>query len=104
MVSLAAKYAPTLIDLEKRLEPFQPVIYSFSAGPQNNAPTYWGDKPYILIEPQPINTDETDLVVIRGEDDCTVYTQHGEEHSITFQNLLAYLAQIPRPLWSFTHD
>ena len=40
-------------------------------------------------------------VCIRGEDDCTVLTARGTEYEITFQGLLDYLKQLPRPIWSF---
>ena len=41
------------------------------------------------------------MIVVRGETDCQVFSKYGETFSITFDNVLAYLAQLPRPLWHF---
>jgi len=40
--------------------------------------------------------------LIRSETDCVVFSDFGETYPITFQKVIEYLAQLPRPLWSFT--
>lgn len=100
-IQFTQKYAPGLVHLVEQLEPHDSVICSFSAGPQPCGGGAWGDVPHIVIQPESLYGNDPDFVVIYGETNCTIHSQCGEEYSITFQGLLDYLAQLPRPLWSF---
>ena len=101
MIHHVQKYAPGLVSLAERLEPHDCVICSYSAGPQPCGGGAWGDVPHIVIQPESLYGEDPNFVVIYGEYNCTIHSQCGEEYSITFQGLLDYLAQLPRPLWSF---
>ena len=99
-------YAPSLRHLADQLRQHESVIISWSAGPQPGAknPDSWGTDPYILIQTEdPYKHEcEPDLILIRSETDCVVFSDFGEMYPITFQKVIEYLAQLPRPLWSFT--
>tara|TARA_Y100000361_G_scaffold60048_1_gene52673 strand:- start:405 stop:725 length:321 start_codon:yes stop_codon:yes gene_type:complete len=99
-VAFTQKHAPGLVHLAAQLEPFDSLIVSFTAGPQGSSDPF-GIVPHILIQPEIPYMPNLELCVcIRGEDDCTVYSE-GDEYEITFQGLLDYLKQLPRPIWSF---
>ena len=104
-MNIVQTYAPTLKHLEEQLRPHDPVIISWTAGPQPRTRNsdIWGIEPYILIQTEdPYKRDgEPDVILIRSETDCKVFTDL-ETYPITFQKVLEYLAQLPRPLWSFT--
>ena len=99
-------YAPSLKHLADQLRQHESVIISWTAGPQPGAQgsDLWGDEPYILIQPESLYKceGEPDTILIRSETDCVVFSDFGETYPITFQKVLEYLAQLPRPLWSFT--
>ena len=102
-MNIVETYAPTLTHLYQRLNEHDSVIVGWSAGPQEKTTDIWGTDPYILLQvedPYQRNS-EPDVIVIRSETDCQVFSDHGETFSITFDNVLAYLAQLPRPLWHF---
>lgn len=104
-MNIVETYAPTLKHLERQLRPHDPVILSWTAGPQpKERPDLWaGLEPYIMIQVEdPYKRDgEPDVILIRSETDCKVFADYGETYSLTFQKVIEYLAQLPRPLWSF---
>ena len=104
-MNIVEAYAPTLKHLEEQLRPHNPVIIGWTAGPQPGTQNadIWGNDPYILLQvEEPYRREgEPDAIVIRSETDCVVFTDFGETYPITFQKVLDYLAQLPRPLWSF---
>lgn len=100
-IELTKKFAPGLLHLAEQLVPHDSVICSFSAGPQGGYTSAWGNVPFIVIQPETLYGYDPDLVVIRGEHDCTLVTSDGEEFELTFQGLLDYLKQLPRPLHTF---
>ena len=104
-MNIIETYAPTLTHLEQQLRPHDPVILSWTAGPQPGCknPDMWGTEPYILIQAEdPYKRDgEPDVILIRSETDCKVFADYRETYPITFQKVIEYLAQLPRPLWSF---
>jgi hypothetical protein len=104
-MNIVETYAPTLKHLEEQLRPHDPVIIGWTAGPQPGTQNadMWGNDPYILLQvEEPYRREgEPDAIVIRSETDCVVFTDFGETYPITFQKVLDYLAQLPRPLWSF---
>ena len=104
-MNIVETYAPTLKHLEEQLRQHDPVILSWTAGPQPGTQNsdIWGTDPYILIQTEdPYKRDgEPDVILIRSETDCKVFADYGETYSITFQKVIEYLAQLPRPLWSF---
>tara|TARA_R100000329_G_scaffold121725_1_gene100348 strand:- start:763 stop:1080 length:318 start_codon:yes stop_codon:yes gene_type:complete len=103
-MNIVETYAPTLNHLEKQLRPHDPVILSWTAGPQPGSTSdIWGTEPFILIQVEDPykRNDEPDTILIRSETDCVVFSDFGETYSLTFQNVLEYLWQLPRPLWSF---
>lgn len=101
MIDHVQKYAPGLVSLAEQLEPYDYVIPSYHAGPQPCGSGVWGNVPHIVIQPESLYGEDPCFVVIYGEHNCKVRSQYSEEYSITFQGLLDYLAQLPRPLWSF---
>ena len=104
-MNIVETYAPTLTHLEEQLRSHDPVIISWTAEPQPGSTSdIWGTDPFILIQTEdPYKRDgEPDTILIRSETDCKVFADYGETYSITFQKVLEYLAQLPRPLWSFT--
>ena len=101
MIEMTKKYAPGLVSLAEQLEPHDCVICSYSAGPQPGSSGVWGNVPYIVIQLESLYGEDPCSVVIYGEHNCRVHSQYDEEYSITLQGLLDYLAQLPRPLWSF---
>ena len=102
-MNIVETYAPTLKHLADQLHQHDPVIISWTAGPQSGSGGFGGDEPFILIQvEEPYRREgEPDAIVIRSETDCVVFTDFGETYPITFQKVLDYLAQLPRPLWSF---
>ena len=104
-MNIVETYAPTLTHLYQRLNEHDSVIIGWSAGPQQDTTdsNLWGSKPYILLQVEDPHqrSGEPDVIIIRSETDCQVFSDHGETFSITFDNVLAYLAQLPRPLWYF---
>jgi hypothetical protein len=103
-MNIVETYAPTLKHLEEQLSPHDPVIISWTAGPQPGSTSdIWGTDPFILIQAEdPYKRGgEPDVILIRSETDCKVFANDGETYSLTFQEVLEYLAQLPRPLWSF---
>ena len=104
-MNIVETYAPTLKHLEEQLRPHDPVIISWTAGPQPGTRNsdIWGTEPYILIQTEePYRREgEPDTILIRSETDCVVFSDFGETYSLTFQKVIDYLAQLPRPLWSF---
>lgn len=105
-MNIVQTYAPTLKHLADQLHEHDPVIMSWTAGPQpdTQGSDLWGTDPYILIQTEdPYKRDgEPDVILIRSETDCVVFSDFGETYPITFQKVIEYLAQLPRPLWSFT--
>ena len=51
-MNIVETYAPTLKHLEEQLRPHDPVIMSWTAGPQPGTQNsdIWGTDPYILIQ------------------------------------------------------
>jgi hypothetical protein len=41
------------------------------------------------------------IVMIYGEESCFVHTRHAAPYPITFQGLIKYLEQLPKPLYAF---
>ena len=106
-MNIVETYAPTLKHLEEQLRPHDPVIIGWTAGPQPGSTQnadMWANDPYHLdpSTEDPYKRDgEPDTILIRSETDCKVFADYGETYSITFQKVIEYLAQLPRPLWSF---
>jgi hypothetical protein len=102
ITAMVEQYAPGLRHLAMKLEPFDSVICSWSAGPQPAGGGAWGDAPHITIQPETLYHEGPIFICIRGENDCTVVTDFGEEYEITFQAILNYLRNLPKPLYYFT--
>ena len=104
-MNIVETYAPALTHLHDQLREHDSVILAWSAGPQPGTknPNLWGTDPYILLQvEEPYRRDgEPDVIVIRSETDCQIFSDDGETFQITFDRVLAYLAQLPRPIWSF---
>ena len=98
---LTAKYAPTLLHLAEQLDAFDAVIPGWAAGPVPDAECPGGKEPHILIQLWEQYGQEY-IVMIYSEEDCFVHTQHDAPYPITFQGLIKYLEQLPKPLWAFT--
>ena len=98
---LTAKYAPTLLHLAEQLDAFDSVIPGWAAGPVPEAQCPGGKEPHILIQLREQYGQES-IVMIYSEEDCFVHTQHDAPYPITFQGLIKYLEQLPKPIWAFT--
>ena len=98
---LTAKYAPTLLHLAEQLDAFDSVIPGWAAGPVPDAECPGGPEPHILIQLWEQYGQES-IVMIYSEEDCFVHTQHDAPYTITFQGLIKYLEQLPKPIWAFT--
>ena len=100
---LTAKYAPTLLHLAEQLDAFDSVIPGWAAGPVPDAKSNpGGTEPHILIELFEDRGIEA-IVMIYGEENCFVHTKHADAYPITFQGLIKYLEQLPKPIWAFTN-
>ena len=98
---LTAKYAPDLLHLAEQLDAFDAVIPSWAAGPVPGAKSNpGGTEPHILIELFEDRGIEA-IVMIYGEESCFVHTRHAAPYPITFQGLIKYLEQLPKPLYAF---
>ena len=71
-------------------------------GPVPDAECPGGKEPHILIQLWEQYGQEA-IVMIYSEKDCFVYTQHDAPYPITFQGLIKYLEQLPKPIWHFTN-
>jgi hypothetical protein len=98
---LTAKYAPTLLHLAEQLDAFDSVIPGWAAGPVPEAPSPGGPEPHILIQLWEQYGQES-IVMIYSEEDCFVHTKNDAPYPITFQGLIKYLEQLPKPIWHFT--
>ena len=98
---LTAEYAPTLLHLAEQLDAFDAVIPSWAAGPVPDAESNpGGTEPHIMIELFEDRGIEA-IVMIYGEESCFVHTRHAAPYPITFQGLIKYLEQLPKPLYAF---
>ena len=98
---LTAEYAPTLLHLAEQLDAFDAVIPSWAAGPVPDAKSNpGGTEPHIMIELFEDRGIEA-IVMIYGEESCFVHTRHAAPYPITFQGLIKYLEQLPKPLYAF---
>jgi|TARA_B100000035_G_C20833945_1_gene479950 hypothetical protein len=98
---LTAKYAPDLLHLAEQLDAFDAVIPSWAAGPVPDAKSNpGGTEPHILLELFEDRGIEA-IVMIYGEESCFVHTRHAAPYPITFQGLIKYLEQLPKPLYAF---
>ena len=98
---LTAKYAPTLLHLAEQLDAFDSIIPGWAAGPVPDAECFGGSEPHILIQLWEQYGQES-IVMIYSEEDCFVHTEHDAPYPITFQGLIQYLEQLPKPIWAFT--
>ena len=98
---LTAKYAPTLLHLAEQLDAFDSVIPGWAAGPVPEAECPGGKEPHILIQLWE-HYGQSPIVMIYSEESCIVHTGGDEPFPITFQGLIKYLEQLPKPLHCFT--
>ena len=98
---LTAKYAPDLLHLAEQLDAFDSVIPGWAAGPVPEAPCPGGNDPHIIIQLWEQYGQEA-CVMIYSEENCFVHTKHDAPYPITFQGLIKYLEQLPKPIWAFT--
>ena len=100
MIDLAEKYAPGLLDLAQQLKTFEDVLHSFSAGPQKFEADRSLDE-YLTIQVPDIYFPTNGIHVTISRATCCVVEECGESYEVTFQGVLDYLAQLPRPLHHF---
>jgi hypothetical protein len=100
MIDLAEKYAPGLVDLAHQLLPFEHTVHSFTAGPQK-VEADKGRQEYLVVEVPDIYFPTNQIYVTITRATCCVVEENGESYEMTFQGLLDYLAQLPRPLHYF---
>lgn len=97
MTNLAEKYAPGLLDLAQQLVPFGCVIQSSTAGPQEFETEESVDE-YLMIQVPDIYFPSNRIYVTISRTTCDVLDEDGGEYEVTFQGLLDYLGQLPKPL------
>ena len=100
---LTAKYAPDLLHLAEQLDAFDAVIPSWAAGPVPDAETNpGGTEPHILVISSYLTLYRgiEAIVMIYGEESCFVHTRHAAPYPITFQGLIKYLEQLPKPIYA----
>ena len=98
---LTAKYAPTLLHLAEQLDAFDSVIPGWAAGPVPGAKCPGGKDPHIILQLWE-HYGQNAIVTIYSEESCVVLTEGDEPYVITFQGLIKYLEQLPKPLHCFT--
>lgn len=97
---LTAKYAPSLLHLAEQLDAFDSVIPGHAAGPVPEAKCPGGKEPHIMIQLWE-QYGQSPIVIIYSEESCIVHTEGDAPFPITFQRLLEYLEQLPKPIWAF---
>jgi hypothetical protein len=98
---LTAKYAPSLLPLAEQLDAFDSVIPSWAAGPVPEAECPGGEEPHILIQLHE-QYGMGCIVMIYSYETCFVHTEYDAPYPITFQGLIKYLKQLPKPIYDFT--
>ena len=98
---LTAKYAPALLHLAEQLDAFDSVVPGWAAGPVPGAKCPGGKEPHILVQLYEQQGVEA-VVMIYSEEDCFVHTEYDAPYPITFQGLIQYLEQLPKPIYAFT--
>jgi len=99
IVDFAEKLAPDLIHLALKLEAFDAVICGCSAGPQKpDAPEQRQHLDILIDNPW---REPNQWITVYSETHCEWWS-HGEEYRLTFDALLSYLAQLPKPLHSYS--
>lgn len=94
----AAQFAPSLAHLVPVLEEHDAVLAGYGAGPQKPDDPDRRQCLYILVDNP---WKEEQWVTIYSASHCEWWSD-GEEYRLSFEQLLAYLRQLPRPLHSFS--
>ena len=95
----ASQYAPDLADIARQLEGFDALLAGYSAGPQKPDAPEQRQHIDILIDNPWREPDQ--WITIYSASHCEWWDE-GEEWRLTFDDLLAYLRQLPRPLHTFS--
>jgi hypothetical protein len=98
LTEYALQYAPTLAHLVPALEEHDAVICGYSAGPQKPDDPEAQNLCICIYNPW---QKPDQWVTIYSSSHCEWWS-HGEQYQLTFEQLLAYLRQLPRPLHSFS--
>ena len=98
-IEFAEQYAPDLMHLAVKLEEFEGVIIGFSAGPQKPDAPEQRQHLEILVDTKP--GERGQWITVYSNDHCEWWYQ-GEEYRLTFDKLVAYLDQLPKPLHTFS--
>ena len=99
LTDYVSQYAPDLADIARQLEGFDALLAGYSAGPQKPDAPEQRQHIDILIDNPWREPDQ--WVTIYSSSHCEWWSD-GEEYRLTFDDLLAYLRQLPRPLHSFS--
>jgi hypothetical protein len=97
--TFSSQYAPALADLAEQLDALDPVLCGYGAGPQKPDDPDQRQRLYVCIDNPWREPDQ--WVTIYSTSHCEWWDE-GEEWRLTFDDLLAYLRQLPRPLHSFS--
>ena len=94
----AAQYAPSLAHLVPALKEHDAVLSGYGAGPQKPSDPDRRQCLYVMVD-NPWREEQ--WVTIYSASHCEWFYE-GEEYRLTFEQLLDYLRQLPRPLHSFS--
>ena len=95
----SSQYAPALADLAEQLDELDAVLCGYGAGPQKPDDPDQRQRLYVCIDNPWREPDQ--WVTIYSSSHCE-WWDDGEKWRLTFDDLLAYLRQLPRPLHSFS--
>lgn len=106
--------AEQTLSIREALYPYNSLIGSYSTGPQSGLPKVdQNEMPHVWIN-IPAGIGETANVFVTAYVDGTCkafYDYHdeetqellgGEEYTLTFDSLIAYLEQLPKPFFAYT--
>ena len=100
--------------MRKALAPYDSLISSYSCGPQLGYPgTDPDEMPNVCVNiPAGISQDANVFVTAYVDGTCTAFYDYheesdqemlgGEEYALTFEALIAYLDQLPKPFHAYT--
>lgn len=99
LVEYANSYAPDLTHLALKLEAFDAVIAGCSAGPQKPDAPEQRQHLDVLIDNPWREIDQ--WITVYSTTYCEWWSD-GERYCLSFDDLLSYLGQLPKPLHSFS--
>ena len=97
----AKQYAPALVELAEQVDSYGYALPGWTAGPQGTETVPCEQEPHLvlqLFEYQGIRP----VVYVFSAERCVVYVEFEDPYEITFQGIIKYLAQFPKPLHTYS--